>query len=202
MINIETLDFSKSGGLIPVIIQHFETAEVLMLGYMNKEALKQTLDTKLVTFFSRSRQCLWVKGETSGNFLELKDILADCDQDALLVLVNPVGPVCHTGKFSCFGDKAKPKLRWIYELNKIITQRRETQDVEHSYVAKLFSQGSDRIAKKLGEEASEVIIEAVADNLPRFKEEAADLLFFYLMLLNAKDCPIADILNILEQRHK
>ena len=134
--------------------------------------------------------------------MELKDVLSDCDNDALLVLVNPLGPVCHTGQFSCFGNKAKPKLHWIYELNQIINQRKDTQDTQHSYVAKLFAQGSNRIAKKLGEEAAELIIEAVADNFPRFKEEAADLLFFYLMLLNAKGCSIADILNILEKRHK
>ena len=202
MINIESLDFEKSNGLLPVIIQHFETSEILMLGYMNKEALTKTLDTKLVTFYSRSRQCLWVKGETSHNYLELKDILADCDNDALLVLINPTGPVCHTGNFSCFGEKAKPKLHWIYELNQIINQRKAAQDIEHSYVAKLFNQGINRIAKKLGEEASEVIIEAVSGNMPRFKEEAADLLFFYLLLLNAENCPLSDILNILEQRHK
>ncbi len=202
MINIENIDFNKSDGLVPAIIQHAETDAVLMLGYMNKESLAQTLATQKVTFFSRTRQCLWVKGETSGNFLTVQNIMTDCDNDTLLITAIPAGPVCHTGQFSCFGSGATPKFHWLYELNQIIEERKKTNDTEHSYVARLFTKGKNRIAKKLGEEATEMIIESTANNLPLFKEEAADLLFFYVMLLNANNCTISDILTILEHRHQ
>ncbi len=202
MINIETLDFNKSAGLIPTIIQHAETGAVLMLGYMNKEAITQTIATNRVTFFSRARQCLWVKGETSGHFLTVQNIMTDCDNDTLLITAIPAGATCHTGQFSCFGQKAQTKFHWLYELNEIINERKKSNNVEQSYVARLFAKGKNRIAKKLGEEAAEVIIESVAGNIPLFKEEAADLLFFYLMLLNANNCTISDILTILEHRHQ
>ncbi len=196
------IDFEKSGGLVPAIIQDARTAKVLMLGYMNREAYDKTLETRKVTFFSRSRQQLWVKGETSGNFLELVDIRVDCDNDTLLVQVNPVGPVCHTGTDTCWGDvnEASPLL-FLSELQGFINKRREEMP-EGSYTTSLFRDGVNRMAQKVGEEAVETVIDAVAGKLDTMKGEAADLLYHLLVLLAATGLELADVVAVLQERHK
>ncbi len=198
MIDEVKFDFS---GLVPAIIQNENTMEVLMLGYMDKEALEATLATKKAYFFSRSRQKLWFKGETSGNFLELVNIGYDCDKDALLVRVNPMGPTCHTGEISCFSDNYKNKNNWLQRLEGIIEDRKKSK-IKDSYVARLFEKGLHKITQKVGEEATEVVIESIAKNETLFKEECADLIFHLLILLNYHNLSLADITKILEQRHK
>jgi phosphoribosyl-AMP cyclohydrolase / phosphoribosyl-ATP pyrophosphohydrolase len=193
------IDFSKSNGLVPVVIQDNNTLQVLMVGYMNEEALIKTKDEGNVTFFSRSKNRLWTKGETSGNFLIVKEITTDCDNDALLIKVNPAGPVCHTGKKSCFGEET-PK-GFIYELEQIVNQRIDN-DLPESYTNKLFKKGINKVAQKVGEEAVELVIEAKDDNPELFKSEAADLLYHLLVLLYAKKVTFSDIEEILQSRHK
>jgi phosphoribosyl-AMP cyclohydrolase / phosphoribosyl-ATP pyrophosphohydrolase len=198
---LQLIDFSKSpGNLVPVIVQDNLTSKVLMLGYMNSQALQQTLDTKLVTFYSRSKQRIWVKGETSKNFLHLIDIKADCDNDTLLVKAQPDGPVCHTGADTCFNE-ANTTDDFLTELESIISNRKQNRDSK-SYTSSLFAKGINSIAQKVGEEAIEVIIESKDDNENLFLNEAADLLFHYLILLQAKEKKLADVVEILEQRHK
>lgn len=193
-------DFNKfPDKLVPVIVQDALTAKVLMLGYMNEAAYDKTLVEKKVTFFSRSKQRLWTKGETSGNFLLLKEILQDCDNDCLLIKSNPVGPVCHTGADTCFNEINEGSF--LYQLEKIIQSRKETKQ-EGSYVSSLFAKGINKIAQKVGEEAVEVVIEAKDNNDELFKNEAADLLFHYLVLLNAKGFSLAEVEGVLRQRHK
>jgi phosphoribosyl-ATP pyrophosphohydrolase/phosphoribosyl-AMP cyclohydrolase len=191
-----------SQGLIPAIIQDANTKNVLMLGYMNEEAYKKTLETKQVTFFSRSKNRLWTKGEESGNFLNLVDIKNDCDNDTLLIQVNPVGPTCHTGTDTCWGESNVEIYGFISQLEKVIESRRESADSETSYVASLFKKGINKIAQKVGEEAVETVIEAMDTNDELFLYESADLLFHYLILLQAKGYKLQNIVEELKGRHK
>ncbi len=194
------LDFDKyADGLVPAIVQDAVTGDVLMLGFMNAEAIAKTDATGRVTFFSRSKQRLWSKGESSGNFLDVESIMPDCDNDTLLIKAHPTGPVCHTGAATCFGAGKKASLRFLIELEAIIKDRRENP-VEDSYVSKLFLTGLNRIAQKVGEEAVETVIAAKDDNREAFKNEAADLLFHFLILLHAQDTELRDVLAVLEGR--
>ena len=197
------IDFSKSAhGLIPAIIQDSETKNVLMLGYMNAEAYQKTIDTQKVTFFSRSKQRLWTKGEESGNFLNLVDIKIDCDNDTFLVKVNPVGPTCHTGTDNCWQDSNNQEYGFISKLENTIKERKENASSDKSYVASLFEKGINKIAQKVGEEAVEVVIEAKDNNDHLFLSESADLLFHYLILLQAKGFQLNDVVSILKEREK
>jgi phosphoribosyl-ATP pyrophosphohydrolase/phosphoribosyl-AMP cyclohydrolase len=197
------IDFSKSAhGLIPAIIQDSETKSVLMLGYLNAEAYQKTLDTQKVTFFSRSKQRLWTKGEESGNFLNLVSIKNDCDNDTLLIQVKPEGPTCHKGTDTCWAEENKPDYGFISQLEDTIKIRRENADSEKSYVASLFEKGINKIAQKVGEEAVEVVIEAKDDNDDLFLDESADLLFHYLILLQAKGFQLNDVVQVLKSRQK
>lgn len=188
-------------GLIPVIIQDATTKNVLMLGYMNAEALEKTKATKQVTFFSRSKQRLWTKGEESGHFLNLVNIKSDCDNDTLLVQVNPVGPTCHKGSETCWNESNIQSFGFLSELESVIKDRRENASKEFSYVASLFNRGINKIAQKVGEEAVEMVIEAKDNNNELFLNESADLLFHYLILLQAKGFKLNDVVSILKQRH-
>ena len=192
------IDFNKGNGLVPVVIQDNDTLQVLMVGYMNEEALSKTILGKKVTFFSRSKNRLWTKGETSGNFLYVESILQDCDNDSVLIKVKPAGPVCHTGTTSCFAEETA--RGFIYKLEQIINQRIEDNDL-NSYTNKLFKRGINKVAQKVGEEAVELIIEAKDDNIDLFKNEAADLLYHLLILLKAKGILFSDIEEILKSRH-
>jgi phosphoribosyl-AMP cyclohydrolase / phosphoribosyl-ATP pyrophosphohydrolase len=196
-----TIDFNKNNGLVPAIIQDVRTKKVLMLAYMNQEAFDKTIETKKVTFFSRSKNRLWTKGEESGNFLNLVDIKVDCDKDSLLVLAEPVGPTCHTGTDTCWGEKNKAEFGFISELEEIIDDRKNKPS-EKSYTASLFAKGINKIAQKVGEEAVELVIEAKDDNLELFMNEAADLIFHFLVLLKAKSVDFSAIAKILENRHQ
>lgn len=197
------IDFSKNtDGLIPAIIQDSDTKAVLMLGYMNEEAYLKTVDTQKVTFFSRSKKRLWTKGEESGNFLNLVDIKNDCDGDTLLIQAKPVGPTCHTGADTCWQTENKADYGFISQLEQTIETRKEKADSEKSYVASLFKLGINKIAQKVGEEAIEVVIEAKDDNDDLFLSESADLLFHYLILLQAKGFKLNDVVNILKARQK
>ncbi|MBS1636305.1 MAG: bifunctional phosphoribosyl-AMP cyclohydrolase/phosphoribosyl-ATP diphosphatase HisIE [Bacteroidetes bacterium] len=186
-------------GLIPAIIQDSQTRSVLMLGYMNQEALQKTKETGLVTFFSRSKNRLWVKGESSGNFLRVESIAADCDEDTLLIQAKPTGPVCHTGQSTCFGDNNP--VDFLDELQATIASRKK-QPVQDSYISGLFAAGINKIAQKVGEEAVEVVIEAKDQNDALFLSEAADLLFHYLILLSAKDKTLDDVVAELKNRSR
>jgi len=188
-------------GLVPVIIQDATTKNVLMLGYMNAEALEKTKATKQVTFFSRSKQRLWTKGEESGHFLNLVNIKSDCDNDTLLVQVNPVGPTCHKGSETCWNESNIQSFGFLSELESVIKDRRENASKEFSYVASLFNKGINKIAQKVGEEAVEMVIEAKDNNNELFLNESADLLFHYLILLQAKGFKLNDVVSILKQRH-
>ncbi|SHK15937.1 phosphoribosyl-ATP pyrophosphatase /phosphoribosyl-AMP cyclohydrolase [Maribacter aquivivus] len=191
-----------SDGLVPAIIQDARTKNVLMLGYMNAEALKNTTDSGKVTFFSRSKQRLWTKGEESGNFLNLVSIKNDCDDDSLLITVNPVGPTCHTGTDTCWKEENNSQFGFFSELEDTIKERRTTADDSKSYVASLFKKGINKIAQKVGEEAVETVIEAMDDNDELFLYESGDLLFHYLMLLQAKGFTLKDIETELMKRKK
>jgi phosphoribosyl-ATP pyrophosphohydrolase/phosphoribosyl-AMP cyclohydrolase len=193
------LDFSKNNGLISVIIQNSETQQVLMLGYMNEEALEKTRQENTVTFFSRSKNRLWTKGETSGNFLKVVSINEDCDADALLIQVIPNGPTCHNGTTSCFANEASGSF--LTQLESTINDR-VANPTSESYVASLFEKGMNKIAQKVGEEAVELVIEAKDDNLDLFIGEAADLLFHYLILLKAKNVKLSDVEAELKIRMK
>lgn len=202
--NINELDFKKGNGLIPAIVQDTHTMQVLMLGYMNEEALEKTLNEKKVTFYSRSKQRLWTKGETSGNTLELVDIQSDCDEDTLLILARPHGPTCHTGDQSCFHEKEfklrETSLDFLDQLERLIQDRR-IQRPEGSYTTSLFDEGIDKIAQKVGEEAVETVIEAKNNRDDKFTGEVADLLYHLLVLLTEKEIPLAKIINQLKDRH-
>jgi phosphoribosyl-ATP pyrophosphohydrolase/phosphoribosyl-AMP cyclohydrolase len=193
-------DFEKTAGLLPAIIQDADTRKVLMLGYMNKEAFQKTQDEGTVTFYSRSKQRLWTKGESSGNYLEVKDIRIDCDNDTLLIKVNPVGPVCHTGADTCFTEKNEGSA-FLHQLESVIIDRKLNPD-ESSYTSSLFKKGINKIAQKVGEEAVEIVIEAKDDNKDLFLGEAADLLYHYLVLLAAKDIKLDEVLDLLKGRHQ
>lgn len=196
------IDIKSAHGLIPAIIQDSETKNVLMLGYMNEESLQKTIETQKVTFFSRSKQRLWTKGEESGNFLNLVDIKNDCDGDTLLIQAKPVGPTCHTGVDTCWQEENKENYGFISQLENTIKTRRENADSEKSYVASLFEKGINKIAQKVGEEAVEVVIEAKDDNDDLFLSESADLLFHYLILLQAKGFQLNDVVDVLKKRQK
>lgn len=205
------VDFSKnSDGLVPAIIQDARTKSVLMLGYMNADALQKTQESGKVTFYSRTKQRLWTKGEKSGNFLEVVHIKNDCDKDTLLVQVTPVGPVCHTGSDTCWNEKNESQFGFFSELEKTIEQRREEATIDpelrlgakQSYVVSLFDKGINKIAQKVGEEAVETVIEAMDDNDELFLYESADLLFHYLILLQAKGFTLKDIEAELMKRKK
>lgn len=205
------INFNKNNdGLVPAIIQDATTKNVLMLGYMNDEALKKTQDTKLVTFFSRTKNRLWTKGEESGNVLNLVDIKLDCDKDTLLVTVNPKGPTCHKGSDTCWNKANTESYGFLTQLEKTIAERIEIskidpdrrQDDKKSYVVSLFDKGINKVAQKVGEEAVEVVIEAKDNNEDLFLNESADLLFHYLMLLQAKGFKLEDVVSILHNRNE
>ena len=197
------IDFNKNNdGLVPAIIQDATTEKVLMLGYMNRDAYEKTIDTKQVTFFSRTKQRLWTKGEESGNVLNLVNLKLDCDNDTLLIKVNPVGPTCHKGTDTCWSENNIDSFGFISHLESTIKDRRENSKPEESYVSSLFSKGINKIAQKVGEEAVEVVIEAKDSNDNLFLDESADLLFHYLMLLQAKGFTIEDVVSVLKKRHK
>jgi phosphoribosyl-ATP pyrophosphohydrolase/phosphoribosyl-AMP cyclohydrolase len=193
------VDFTKGNGLVPVVIQDNSTLQVLMLGYMNKEAFEKTSLEKRVTFFSRSKNRLWTKGETSGNFLDVEEILTDCDNDSILIKVTPAGPVCHTGTTTCFAEETAKGF--IYKLQQVISGRIDN-NVSDSYTNKIFLKGINKMAQKVGEEAVELIIEAKDDNIELFKNEAADLLYHLLILLKGKDIRLEQIEEVLKKRHE
>jgi len=197
---INQLDFKKSDGLIPVIVQDNSTNKVLMLGYMNADALQKTVEEKRVTFFSRSKQRLWTKGESSGNFLNLVSIAKDCDDDTILAKVNPVGPVCHTGTDTCFEEINKTD-NFLLHLESVIQDRRDNPSGK-SYTTSLFKKGINKVAQKVGEEAVELVIEAKDDDKALFMGEAADLMYHYLVLLAAKDYTLSEVIDVLKSRHK
>lgn len=195
------IDFNKMNHLVPAIVQDALSGKVLMQGYMNEEALAKTKETGMVTFFSRSKNRLWTKGETSGNFMELVSIVADCDGDSILVKANPRGPVCHTGADTCFAEQNSSKTAFIDQLRSIIKDRKNNP-TDKSYTASLFAKGINKIAQKVGEEAVEIVIEAKDDNKELFLGEAADLLFHYLILLEAKGYELDEVMEVLIERHK
>ena len=198
-----TIDFNKNpDGLVPAIIQDANTKNVLMLGYMNQDALDKTQQTQKVTFFSRTKNRLWTKGEESGNFLNLVEIKLDCDNDTLLIFVNPSGPTCHKGSGTCWNDTNNESYGFISKLEDVITNRIEDAEASKSYIATLFKEGINKIAQKVGEEAVEVIIEAKDTNDELFLNESADLLFHYLLLLQAKGFKMKDVVTVLKGREK
>lgn len=203
---MDTINFEKGSGLVPAIIQDAETAKVLMLGYMNAEALEATRSSGKVTFYSRSKERLWTKGEVSGNFLEFVDLKVDCDGDTLLVKASPAGPVCHMGSDTCWGETNSSARSFIPGLERIISERKEQAEsasgAGESYVAGLFSKGVNKIAQKVGEEAVETVIEAMDSNDALFLNESADLLFHLLILLQARGYRMTDIEQILAERHR
>jgi phosphoribosyl-ATP pyrophosphohydrolase/phosphoribosyl-AMP cyclohydrolase len=199
---MKTANFNKNNnGLLPAIVQDEQTLKVLMLGYMNQEALKKTQSSGKVTFFSRSKQRLWTKGEASGNFLKLVSIKIDCDQDSILIKAFPVGPTCHLGNDTCWGEDNKPGLSLVGELEALIEDRKKNP-LKKSYISSLFDKGIHKIAQKVGEESFETVIEAIANNEHLFMEEAADLFFHYLILLKSKGKSLEDVLLILEDRKR
>ena len=194
------LDFDKSMGLIPAIIQDNITSKVLMLGFMNPEALNKTIETGLVTFYSRSKKRLWTKGEESGNFLKIKEIIPDCDNDTLLIKVDPTGPVCHSGADTCFNESNSDGLSFLLSLQDLI-HKRKLEMPPDSYTTRLFEKGMNKIAQKVGEEAIELVIEAMDVNDELLLNEAADLIYHLLVLLSARDKDIRDVFAVLEERH-
>lgn len=196
---MNNINFSKLNGLVPAVIQDSASLQVLMVGFMNEEAFEKTRKEGKVTFFSRSKNRLWTKGETSGNFLFVKEISTDCDDDAILIKAEPAGPVCHTGKKSCFGEEEAKGF--LYKLEQIIDQRIK-DDVPDSYTNKIFKKGINKAAQKVGEEAVELIIEAKDNNIDLFKNEAADLLYHLLILLRSKKITLLEIEEVLKNRHK
>lgn len=202
-VDISTVDFAKSDGLVPAIVQDVDTGAVLMMAYMNREALQQTLARKRAVFFSRSKQRLWEKGETTGHTLDVVDVHADCDQDTLLVLARPRGPACHNGTLTCFGDEAltgAEKVAFLAKLESVIAQR-ATEKPEASYTAKLLDKGIARVAQKVGEEGVELALAGVVQGEDKVIEESADLLFHMLVLLRARGVSLAQVVRHLESRH-
>ncbi len=194
------IDFEKYNGLVPAIIQDAKTQTVLMLGFMNKAAFEKTTQEGKVTFFSRSKNRLWTKGETSGNFLYVKKILIDCDNDTLLIKAEPAGPVCHTGQDTCFNEDNQAESDFLFQLENIIEDRKQNPNPD-SYTTHLFNKGIKKIAQKVGEEATELVIEAMGKQPELFKNEAADLLYHLLVLLSAKDVKLSEVSEVLEERH-
>jgi phosphoribosyl-ATP pyrophosphohydrolase/phosphoribosyl-AMP cyclohydrolase len=200
-LDIGGLDWEKSDGLLPAVVQHWRSGAILMLGYVNREALSQTLQSGKVTFFSRSKQRLWCKGETSGNYLEFKSAHPDCDADAILILAEPHGPTCHRGTASCFGDDAVPALSILSELEDLIIQRDSERPVD-SYTTRLFESGIRRIAQKVGEEGIETALAAVAQDDTSIAAEAADLIYHLLILLRARGVGFGDVADVLKSRRR
>lgn len=196
---IDQLDWEKVDNLMPVIVQHAISGDVLMLGYMNNDALKNTLESQKVTFYSRTKQRLWTKGETSGNFLNLVDIFTDCDNDSLLVLAQPIGPTCHNGTESCFSP-AQSQWGFLYELENLLKSRK-TESPESSYTAQLYASGTKRIAQKVGEEGVETALAATVNDREELTNEAADLIYHLLVLLQDQDLDLSAVINCLKQRH-
>ena len=199
-IDTKQLDWQKVDNLMPVIIQHYVSGEVLMLGYMNQEALAQTQSSGKVTFYSRTKQRLWTKGETSGNFLNVVSISSDCDNDTLLILVNPIGPTCHTGANSCFTN-SKTEWSFLYDLEQLLASRKQA-DPQSSYTAKLYHDGTKRIAQKVGEEGVETALAATVHDKEELKNESADLIYHVLVLLQDQNLALQDVIGILKTRHK
>ncbi len=199
--SIEQVVFDQNTGLVPAIIQDAQSNKVLMLGYMNEAAIEETLASKKVTFFSRSKQRLWTKGESSENYLNLVSIAVDCDQDSLLVKVNPEGPTCHKGDDTCWKESNETGASFLDYLGEVI-KKRKLESPDESYTARMFQKGINKLAQKVGEEAVELVIEAKDDNEELFKNEAADLIFHYMMLLEAKGFDLKDVVKVLKQRHK
>lgn len=197
--DIETLDWDKNAGLIPAVIEDAVSGRVLMLAYMNREALQKTLETKRVTFFSRSKGRLWTKGETSGNFLNLVDMAADCDKDTLLVTVNAEGPACHLGTTSCFGN-LQSRWQFLRDLEVLLASRKGA-DPATSYTASLYARGTKRIAQKVGEEGVETALAATVHDREELRNEAADLVYHLLVLLQTENLELADVIDILRERH-
>lgn len=195
------INWQKMDGLLPAIVQDADSGEVLMLGYMDQAALEKTRNCGLVTFFSRSRQCLWTKGESSGNVLKLKEITADCDGDALLIMARPQGPTCHLGTRTCFGDTRRPELSMLGVLDRLVAERQETRPAD-SYTTELFESGIRRIAQKVGEEGVETALAAATEDDPALLGEVADLIYHLLVLLHSRGLSFADVSEILDQRHK
>jgi phosphoribosyl-ATP pyrophosphohydrolase/phosphoribosyl-AMP cyclohydrolase len=195
------MDFAKMGGLVPAVIQDANTMKVLMLGFMNAEALQKTRDLGKVTFYSRTKDRLWTKGEESGNFLDVVEILEDCDKDTLLIKANPRGPVCHTGSDTCFDERNLSDLVFLRYLQNLVHTRKKEMP-EGSYTTSLFNKGINKVAQKVGEEAVELVIEAKDNNAELFLNESADLIFHLLVLLTEKGFDLADVVKILEERHK
>jgi len=199
-LDIKKIDFDKTQGLVPAIIQDATTNKVLMLGYMNAEALQKTMNEKVVTFFSRSKNRLWTKGETSGNFLHVVEMISDCDHDTILIKARPEGPTCHTGADTCF-DETNQADSFLRKLEGVI-QDRKADPKEGYYTTSLFTKGINKVAQKVGEEAVELVIEAKDDDEALFLGEAADLLYHYLILLTAKGYQLQDVIDVLEKRHQ
>lgn len=195
-----SLNFEKMGGILPAIIQDARSNEVLMLGFMNQEAYEKTVSDGKVTFYSRTKERLWTKGEESGNFMDVVEILEDCDADTLLIRANPQGPACHTGKRTCFGGSVRDDLSFLQDLQALLRKRKEELP-ENSYTAKLFRSGPRKIAKKVGEEAAELVIEAMDSDDELFLNEAADLLFHMCILLVDRGYKLEDIVKVLKERH-
>ncbi len=194
-------DFDKGGGLLPAIVQDAQTAKVLMMGYMNEEAYETTKESGLVTFYSRTKERLWTKGETSGNFLVVESLTLDCDQDTLLIKATPKGPICHTGTDTCFAESNADSIHFLAFLQQLI-EGRKIADADTSYIASLFAKGTNKIAQKVGEEAVELVIEAKSENDELFLNEAADLMFHYMILLSNRGYGIKDVVKVLKQRHE
>ena len=195
------IDFDKMDGLVPAIVQDAISRKVLMQGYMNEAALTKTKETGKVTFYSRSKKRLWTKGETSGNFMEVLSMASDCDGDSILIQANPAGPVCHTGSDTCFDEVNSSKTGFIDQLRAVIKERKNNPS-DQSYTASLFAKGINKVAQKVGEEAVEIVIEAKDDNKELFLGEAADLMYHYLVLLEAKGYELDEVMDVLINRHK
>ncbi|WED22745.1 bifunctional phosphoribosyl-AMP cyclohydrolase/phosphoribosyl-ATP diphosphatase HisIE [Vibrio sp. JC009] len=200
---IERIDWDKIDGLVPAIVQDFQSSQVLMMGYMNQDALKKTADTEQVTFFSRTKERLWTKGETSGNVLQLKNIALDCDNDTLLVKVDPIGPTCHLGTTTCFdGDKQEEsQMVWLAQLEQLLAERKDA-DPDSSYTASLYARGTKRISQKVGEEGVEVALAATSGDKAELVCESADLIYHLLVLLQDQGLSMNDVVNKLKERHK
>lgn len=200
-LNLETLDWDKVDGLMPAVVQNSHSGQVLMLGYMNQTALAHTLETKQVTFFSRTKNRLWTKGESSGHTLQLDDISTDCDQDTLLVTVTPIGPTCHLGHVSCFNDQVAPNLSFLAELEQVIASRKGA-DPKSSYTASLYASGTKRIAQKVGEEGVETALAATVHDHDELVNESADLLYHLTVLLQQEGLALSDVIAKLQERHQ
>lgn len=200
-LNIDTIDFSKLNGLVPAVILDYKNGQVLMVGFMNKEALQKTIDSKLITFFSRTRNQLWTKGETSGNYIKLKDIKPDCDNDSLLIYGNPEGHTCHTGKYSCFGIENSPSISFLKDLFSLI-KKRKIELPKNSYTTKLFKDGSNRIIQKVGEEAVETLIAAKNRDKVEIINEVSDLIYHLFVMLTEQEIEFSSIVENLEKRHR